>query len=272
MAKLYPDWINGRFPGFLLKRFHQPYLSWLTYNHYFQLLIAWGGILFDFSIVPLLLYKRTRNIGAILSVGFHSFNWIMLNIGIFPFLSLSYLVFFYPPDTVRKFFLPKKPPLTEDELNTTDTSSRNLLRYFFIPYFIIQLALPVRHLFIKGDAIWTEEGHRLAWRMMQKNRRGSAIFTVKDRTAKKEFIYNISKLLTSMQIKSMSDKPDMIWQTAQMIKNEYAKKGHDVEVYVTARASINKRPYRLLIDPKVNLAHTKWDYFTHSEWVILYDE
>jgi vitamin K-dependent gamma-carboxylase len=264
--------MNGRFTGFLLHRFHQPWITWLSHDQRFHVFIAWGGILFDMFIVPLLLYRKTRNIGALLSVGFHLFNWLMLNIGIFPFLSLSYLVFFFPPDRIRAFFLRKKAPLTDDELCVIDKGSKNLMYYFFFPYFLIQLALPVRHHFIKGDVLWTEEGHFLSWRMMLKNKKGSAIFVVKDRSTGQSSVYNLSKLLTKLQIQKMNTKPSMIWQTAQFIRKEYAEKGQDVEVYVTAKSSVNKRKSRLLIDPEIDLAHAKWDYFGHNDWILLYDK
>lgn len=272
MAKLYPDWLDGSFTGSLLHKFHQPWILWLTQSHKFHIFIAWGGILFDLLVVPALLYRKTRNIAAIASVGFHTFNFITLNIGIFPFLSLAYLVFFYPPETIRRLFLPKKLPLTGDELLEADTRGHTILRYFFIPYFIIQFALPVRHFFIKGDVIWTEEGHRLSWRMMLKRRKGTAIFVVKDKTAHNEFVYDTTKMLTKLQIKGMNNRPDMIWQTAQMIRKEYAKKGHNVEVYVTAKASVNDHKSRLLIDPKIDLAHIEWNHFAHNDWIILYNE
>ena len=272
VAKFYPDWLNGRFTGFITRKVNNPYITWLTFNHQFHLFIAYGGILFDLLIVPLLLYKKTRNVAAILSVGFHLFNWAMLNIGIFPFLSMSYLVFFYPPETIRALLMRKKPSLTQDEINSIDVSSKNILRYFFIPYFIIQLALPVRHHFVKGDVLWTEEGHRLSWRMMLKNKKGTAVFAVEDKTTNDSFVYDLTKILTRLQIKNLANKPDMIWQTAQIIKNEYAKKGHNVAVYVTAKVSVNKHTSRLLIDPKVDLAHARWNHFAHNDWILLYDE
>ena len=272
LAKFYPDWLNGRFTGFIIMKMRYPWITWLTYSHKFHLFIAWGGILFDMLIVPALLYKKTRNIAAIFCVGFHLFNWATLSIGIFPFLSISYLVFFYPPDKIRTLLLRNKPPLTEHELNATDTGSKNLLNYFFIPYFIIQFALPLRHHFIKGDVLWTEEGHRLSWRMMLKLKKGTTIFAVKDITNNQSFVYDLNKLLTKRQITNINGKPDMIWQTAQLIKKEYAKKGHDVAVYVTTKVSVNRRTSKLLIDPKTDLAHTKWNYFTHNEWILLYDD
>lgn len=271
VAKLYPDWMNGRFPGSLLARKHNPYISWFTQNHIAHLFIAWGGIFFDMFVVPALLYKKTRIWATLASVFFHCFNFLTLKIGIFPFLSLSYIVFFYPPETIRKFLLPMKRPLTEAELTGIDASGSNVIRYFFIPYFIVQVAMPLRHYFIKGDCLWTEEGHRYSWRMMLKNKKGKVVFKVKDRTDATETVYNLSRLLTKRQVKGMTDKPDMIWQTAQFIRKEYAAKGHEVEVYVTAMVSVNRRPKKLMIDPKVDLAHAEWNYFAHNEWILLYD-
>lgn len=271
VAKLYPDWMNGRFPGFLVRKYHSPYYDWFTQSRTIHICIAWGGILYDMFVVPALLYKKTRKLATVASVVFHCFNFLTLNIGIFPFLSLSYIVFFYPPETIRWFFLPKKQAISQKELIETDTSSKHLVHYFFIPYFILQLAIPLRHYFIKGDCLWTEEGHRHSWRMMLKIKKGTAIFKVKDKTANTEFIYNLENLLVKYQIKNMADKPDMIWQTAQLIKNEYAAKGHKVEVYVTAMAAVNKREAKLIIDPKVDLAAAKWDHFAHNDWILLYD-
>lgn len=272
VAKLYPDWINGRFVMLMLRKYKNTSLTVLTGSHTIHVIIAWGGILYDMLVVPGLLYKKTRRLTTLASVFFHSFNFLTLNIGIFPFLSLSYIVFFYPPEDIRWFFMPKKPALTEEELAATDTAGKYLVNYFFIPYFIVQLLMPLRHHFIKGDCLWTEEGHRYSWRMMLKYKSGTAIFKVKDKTAGIECIYNLKNLLLKYQINKMADKPDMIWQTAQLIKKEYAAKGHEVEVYVTAKVSVNKREAKLLIDPKADLANTKWDYIAHNEWILLYDD
>ncbi|WP_316930169.1 HTTM domain-containing protein [Leeuwenhoekiella sp. MAR_2009_132] len=36
----------------------------------------------------------------------------------------------------------------------------------------MQLELPLRHWIIKDDVLWTEEGHRLSWRMMLRSKGG----------------------------------------------------------------------------------------------------
>lgn len=274
VAKLYPDWLDGTFTGILLSHHHIPYTMGLLQNHYFHLFIAYGGILFDLLIVPLLLYKKTRNLAAVASVGFHFFNWLSLSIGIFPFLSLGYLVFFYPPDTVRRLFFKGKPAI--DNVLPIETKYHygynNVLMCFFVPYFILQLALPLRHHFIKGDVVWTEEGHRLSWRMMLRFKSGKAVFKVIDRETGKQLDFEPKKLFTRLQLKNIAGKADMLWQAAQFIKKDYAAQGKDVAVYVTNYVSLNKHPKKLLIDPATDLTQVHWNYWGHNNWVLIYDD
>jgi len=149
---------------------------------------------------------------------------------------------------------------------------KSILAYFFIPYFIVQLLLPLRHHLIKGDVLWTEEGHRLSWRMMLRSRTGTTNFKIIDNKTNEVIRYRLSKDLTRTQIKKMRTRPDMIWQTAQMIKKKYAKNGKDVRVYADTQIAINHGDTRRLIDPNVDLARAKWDYFWHNDWILLYDE
>jgi len=273
IAKLYPDWLNGTFPNLLVGSFHFRTLGGLLQHHYFHLFIAVGGFLFDLLVVPMLLIKRTRNLAALASVGFHTFNWFLLHIGIFPFLSLSYLVFFYPPDKVKSLLLRKKPFLSQIEEEPVDQQKNlRILKYFFIPYFVIQLVLPVRHYFIKGDVLWTEEGHRLSWRMMLRFKSGTTIFKIRDKKTGERFDFDHKLLFTERQNKRFAGKPDVIWQGAQRIKEYYAKQGRDVAVYVYNEVSINHHPKRLYANPNVDLTSVQWNYFGHNEWILLYDD
>ncbi len=269
LAKFYPDWLDGTFTKNLLDRSvtNQTLHDFFT-QKWFYLFIAYAGIAFDLLIVPLLLFKKTRTIAFIASLIFHLFNSITLQIGIFPFLALSFVVFFYPPETMRKIFFKKKPAVT----NYGKTfEHKNILLYFFIPYFIIQLALPLRHYFIEGDVLWTEEGHRLSWRMMLRSRNGFTQFKVVDKKTGDRIYYDLTKTTTRKQINSMQTKPDMIWQMAQRIKEEYHRGGIEVSIYANTMAAINGRPYKTLIDPNVDLAAAEWDYFFHNDWILLTD-
>lgn len=269
VAKFYPGWLNGDFTKILLSntefKSFRPFFS----QHWFHLFIAYSGIAFDMLIVPLLLWKRTRTIAFLAAISFHIFNAIFLQIGIFPFFALSFIVFFYPSEKIRSVFFKRKIPVEHSE---PITKNKPTLLYFFIPFFIIQLILPVRHHFIKGDVLWTEEGHRLSWRMMLRQRQGWVSFKVIDKSTQIELPYDYLKKLTPKQQGFVSANPDGIWQMAQFIKKEFARKGTDVGIFAHAEVAINGGKFKTLINPKTDLATAKWDYFFHNEWILLYDD
>ena len=271
VSKFYPDWLDGTFTKHLLaNKSPYPFIQEIFNQKWFYLFIAYSGIAFDMLIIPMLLWKRTRTLAFIASLLFHLFNAVTLQIGIFPFFALSFAVFFYPPEKIRKLFFKKKPELDVEKEPVYENKS--ILLYFFLPYFIIQILLPIRHWFIKGDVLWTEEGHRLSWRMMLRSRSGYSHFTVYDSKSGNRIFYDLHSKLTPKQINSVSDKPDAIWQMAQRIKQEYAAQGKEVSIFVDCQISINQKPYRQLIDDKVDLGKASWDYFWHNDWILLYDE
>ena len=271
LAKFYPDWLNGTFARQLLSRsVTNDSLRAIMTQKWFYLFIAYSGIVFDLFVVPLMLFKRTRTIAFIASLIFHIFNSITLQIGIFPFFALSFAVFFFPPERIRSIFFKKKPALTNQNPTTT-TEGILILKYFFVPYLIIQLLLPLRHYFIKGDVLWTEEGHRLSWRMMLRSRNGNTHFKVIDKGTNNELFYDAFSDLTPKQEAGMGTRPDMIWQMAQHIEQKFKNQGTDVAVYANTKVAINEGPYDVLIDPTVDLAAVPWNYYTHCPWILLYD-
>lgn len=268
IAKFYPGWLDGTFAKNMLDKHSFSLLDDLYHQKWFYFFIAYAGILFDLAIIPLLLWKKTRKYAFAASLFFHLFNKMNLGIGIFPFLALSFIIFFFPPETIQRIFFRSKIN-NKEELNSN--YGKKVFVYFFIPYLIIQLSLPLRHWFIKGDVLWTEEGHRLSWRMMLRTRSGYAKFLVVDNTTKKQSIYKLRKLLTKKQIKGMQTRPDMIWQTAQKIKEQYQKKGKDISIFIDSKASINREPLKRLIDLNVDFAKADWNYFGHNDWILLYN-
>ncbi|KOS08087.1 hypothetical protein AM493_20075 [Flavobacterium akiainvivens] len=264
VAKLYPEWLNGTFTAGILNKAGRHFEIGFFRQHWFHVFIAWAGLLFDLLIVPLLLYRKTRVLAFIAAVVFHVFNGLTLHIGIFPYLSLAMLVFFIPQEKFRIY----KP---SGESPVVVKKGRGVLLYFFVPYFILQVLLPIRHHFIQGDVLWTEEGHRLSWRMMLRKRSGYVQFKVQDKQTGKKWTYNLNNTLTPVQLHNMKTKPDMLWQMAQRIKNEYAAQGKQVGVYITSKVSVNKKPERLLIDPHVDMALAEWNYFSHNDWILTYE-
>lgn len=128
-------------------------------------------------------------------------------------------------------------------------------------YFLIQLLLPIRHHFIKDDVLWTEEGHRMSWRMMLRSRTGIIQFKIVDKKTGSSTIIKLDDHLTKKQRRKLAAYPDFIWQYAQMVEKEYAANGNDIAVYAqNSKVSINGKPYKAFIDPQIDLAAEKWKF------------
>ena len=266
IAKFYPDWLDGTFTRNLLADSTNVIaLKKLFLQKWFYLFIAYMGIIFDLLIVPLLLFKKTRMLALLASLTFHLFNAIFLEIGIFPFFALTFVLFFYEPETIRSVFLRKKTSI-ETENGHSNYYGKKIVYFLIIPYLIIQLLLPLRHHFIEGDVLWTEEGHRLSWRMMLRERNGFIHIRIKDLKTGKLSVYDYRKNLTDKQIQNLATKPDFIWQYCQYIKKEF--KGKEIAIFIDCKNSINRKEYKTLIDPKFDMAKAKWDYFRHNEWLL----
>jgi len=147
-------------------------------------------------------------------------------------------------------------------------SLRNPFLVLLSVWFIVQIALPLRHHFFQDDVLWTEEGHRLSWRMMLRSKSGHCTFKVVEAGSRDTIYVDKSQYLTKKQLGSINSKPDMIWQFSQRLKKEYAEKGKQVQVFVDSKVSINGRPFRQFIDPKIDLAGEKWHPFKHHEWIL----
>lgn len=266
IAKFYPDWLDGTFTRNLLADSTNVIaLKKLFLQKWFYLFIAYMGIVFDLLIVPLLLFKKTRMLALLASLTFHLFNAIFLEIGIFPFFALTFALFFYEPETIRSVFLREKTSI-ETENGHSNYYGKKIVYFLIIPYLIIQLLLPLRHHFIEGDVLWTEEGHRLSWRMMLRERSGFIHIRIKDLKTGKLSVYDYRKNLTDKQIQNLATKPDIIWQYCQYIKKEF--KGKEIAIFIDCKNSINRKEYKTLIDPKFDMAKAKWNYFRHNEWLL----
>ena len=267
VAKFYPDWLDASMAALLMSGKSDYWLvGEILQKNWVHWAIAYTGILFDLLIVPLMLWKRTRMLGFVISVFFHLFNSIIFQIGIFPYMSIAFALFFFSPETLRKRFLPKKKLYTGDQVIVPN--HKNLIIGLFSIYFVFQIGLPLRHWFFKDDVLWTEEGHRLSWRMMLRSKSGTLKVYVADKNTGEKELYNYEELLGKKQESSVTTKPDIMWQLAQKIKQVEAEKGRDVAVYMKARVRVNHGNYYPFTDPNVDLAAEKWHPFSHSEWIL----
>lgn len=267
IAKLYGDWLDFRVIAHLMQKKSEYFLiGELLQKPLVHTVIGVFGIVFDFLIIPSLLWKRTRKYAFLVSIFFHLFNSIVFQIGIFPYLSLAFSVFFFEPETIRSLFLKKKKPYSMAK--TLVPSRKNIILGVLAAYFLIQLALPLRHHFIQDDVLWTEEGHRMSWRMMLRSRAGQTDFYVVDKISREENRVQLNAYLTEKQIAKVSSYPDFIWQFAQYLKKQKSEEGKEVAVYVHSEVGINGKTPRKFIDPKTDLASVPWHHFKHNEWIL----
>ncbi|WP_190810751.1 HTTM domain-containing protein [Flagellimonas sp. S3867] len=266
VAKLYEDWLDFSIIEILMKSKSDYYLiGEFLQQQWVHKIVAVFGILFDLLIVPALLWKPTRKIAFGLSIFFHLFNSIVFQIGIFPYLSLAFTIFFFPPKTIRNIFL--KPKTVSIDNTLIEPKNQKWVVATLSIYFVAQLLLPLRHHTIKDDVLWTEEGHRMSWRMMLRSRSGTIRFKVVNKQTNKGQYIDLDDYLTKKQRGKVATYPDFVWQFAQHLKKEYTKKGEDIQVFAYGQARVNSRKSQEFIDPKVDLASVPWKHFSHNEWI-----
>lgn len=268
VAKIDADWLQAKPMAIWLHDRRDYFLGPLYETTWMPSLLAWGGLLFDAAIVPLLLWSRTRTLAVGLSVFFHLFNSYTFRIGIFPYLALSLLVFFFPGEQVRARLLRGRAVATPDEPAPTPSASDRILLAGLAVYFVVQLILPLQHWAFPGNVNWTEEGQRMSWRMMLRTKDGSIHFVVTDPKTGKTWTVHPAKYLTPKQTDRIATRPDMIWQFVQHLKQESRDQGIDpVAIRAVSRVSLNGRPPQPLVDPDYDLAKAEWRYLTANDWI-----
>lgn len=268
IAKLNPDWLQAM-PAklWMVRKQHWPVIGGIFRQPWLPWCIAYGGLLFDLLITPGLLFRRTRVAAFCCSVFFHLSNSIMFSIGTFPYLAISLCIFFFPPAVLEKRF--RIPAGTATVLPRPEYP--RLLAGILTAYLLLQLWLPVRHWFIPGNVSWTEEGHRMAWRMMLRSKHGYVFFHLKDLTTGKTWDEYPERYLSREQAHDLASHPDFCWQFAQYLRRLYSTNGRQVAVFADGRVGLNGRMEQRLYRPDVNLAAVRWRWFGHNEWVTLHD-
>jgi hypothetical protein len=272
LAKLNPDWLAGRpIAIWLQAKSHYPILGPLYQQEWIRWFIVYGGILFDGLVVPLLLWRRTRWLAVAMSFFFHLFNSYTFRVGVFPYLGIAFCVLFFPGEQVRRLLFRRAAPAPARDA-AAPRRRQNLVMVALAAYLALQIALPLRHWLYPGNVDWTEEGHRMSWRMMLRNKAGSATFRAVDRASGESLRVDTRDLLGAKQASRIATRPDMLWRFARIVRDRYAAEGRDVAVYVTSRVSLNGHPPRPLVDPDVDLSRAPWHWLTPQPWILPFDD
>lgn len=250
----------------------QPMTIWLAANTDFPVIgpwldqpaaayvASWAGMLFDLSIVPLLLWRRSRPFAYLAVIGFHLITARLFHLGMFPWIMMASSLIFLPPEWPRRF------------ISATRTAVQPRIRRaapaLVGAYFVLQLALPLRHWLYPGDVLWTEQGFRFAWHVMVMEKDGSLVLHVTDPETQRRWDVRPTEYLTRYQAKMAAPQPDMILQLAHIVADDFRARGvANPVVTVDAFASLNGAPKRRLIDPTVDLA-AESDGLGPQPWIL----
>lgn len=266
ISKFHPDWLRGQ-PMLGLVHNKLEFLEgvpelWLAYG------LAYGGLLLDLLIVPALLWRRTRHAAVAAALLFHLSNSWLFKIDFFPVLAMAGTLMFYPPDWPRRVLAKvgrSGGESVEGGTLAAPVLPQKAIALILCLHFLVQLALPFRSYLYPGDHAWTERGHRFAWHLMQRTKRGRAAFIVEDQATGTRWRVDPEHHLTPRQVQVMSYDPEMLVQFARHLEGLYAVRGYpQVAVYAFARASLNNRDYQQLVDPLRDLTGDLWD----GDWIV----
>lgn len=284
LAKLNIDWLGGepvRY-WFSMKEGVIFPLSLVVHKEWFVWVASYGGIVIDLCCPFMLLFKRTRWIACIVLISFHAMNSQLFQIGYFPLIGMAMLILFFPPSAARKVWgrfqqfvagvqrirLPEK----SDAL-LTGRHSQALLVFFGI-YFALQILLPFRYHLYGQRADWTEIGQKFAWRMMLRNK-DSYIKFLFSKPGAEDWLNEHPDLrphIANDHVERMSDSPWMLLQYARMLDEVLEKNGFpDTEIRVVSVVSLNDRPYRVMIDPTVDLTEADFGVLKVPDWIVPLD-
>ena len=271
IAKFDRDWITGTAPGILLSKanqgtFLEPLMRFEWTAHFY----AWSGMLFDLFVPFAILYKKTRWWAFAAACIFHINNAFVFDIGIFPYLAL-FLTLLYLDPNYPKFLLPRNIKLSLHEIYSKRIAiqqesdwnhlSSKINRTIIGLLFLIQLLLPLRHLFYPGHTTWHQEGHKFSWRMMLREKKVEYIFNVQHPSSKEVRYIELNQFLNPVQIKALGSNPNLILEFAHMI-DEVIQRNAAFDPIVTAvvKVSLNNSPPQLFFDSSKDLSKIPLDH------------
>jgi vitamin K-dependent gamma-carboxylase len=269
------DWLHARpMDIYLTANQHFPLIGGWFDERWLQYAASYAGMLFDLSIVPLMLWRRSRPLGLALAIVFHLSNSLMFNIQVFPYLALAATLLFLGPswprlgDQWRRLSEPVASALrSAPRLTTRQTALFSLLGVFFL----IQLLLPLRHFAFRGNAEWTKLGGYHAWRMLLDVREVEVAFFVTSEDPKAICEVDLSAYLYPNQVNWLG-YPDGAVQFARYIAKQYRERGaSNFEINVWSNIKFNGREGRALYDMDADLASVSRPIGS-ADWLIPLDK
>lgn len=265
LVKIQQDWLNGLpLSLWLSARTDTTIIGSILDQHWVHLVASYFSIGIHLLGAPLLLFKKTRFVMFCIYGIFHGMNSIFFNIGIFPILTLAATTVFFDPNWPRRFV--KTRPFMAKTFHAS--TSFKLTAALLIVFFIAQILLPLRHYLYPGDVMWTDEGHKFAWRMKLREKNGTAAFYIRDPDTGRQWTINNTDYLLPRQIVKVATRPDLALQFAHFLaetwRTEKGVKNPDVRAWIAT--SLNDRTPALLVNPSINLT-TRERSLKAADWI-----
>ena len=264
IAKLNPDWLLNAAPMRIWLYHHGdlPIIGAALQEVWVAYAMSWSGALFDLAIFPAMLWRRSRPFAYGCLVAFHLATWMLFpQLGLFPWLMIGLATIFFAPDWPVLLLRAGRVPVCRyvDATRPTPTPTKRWVARITVValalFVAVQLALPLRHYLYPANVRWTEEGYLFAWRVMLTEKVGFVQYRVREVGTGQSWLVEPGEYLTPTQSERMAFQPELIRQTAHLIRDDFASRGHgDVIVAADAFVAFNGRPNVRLIDPTVDLA------------------
>ena len=258
VAKLNSDWLAGAgLRDYLVTKSALPIVGpWLG-SPSGAVTLAWGGLLFDLFVVPLLMWRRTRILAYLAAIVFHVSNHLLFSIHIFPWFMIVATTVFFEPDWPRRLFRASQLTVPSHEAHRwSDLSLRSRWGFLLLLIYLgAQVVLPFRHIVYVGDIGWHERGHYFAWRMMLRTKRSAMRIYITDPTLGETWNVDLLRQMHISQIEKCARDPEMVLDLAHLLRDDYRRRtGCVPEVRALVLTCYNGRKPQLLIDPTVDLA------------------
>ncbi len=288
LAKVNPDWLllaeplSTWFPG----KYQLPILGSFMHLKTTAFLFSWAGCIYDLSIWAFLWWRKSRPLAYVAVIVFHVLTGILFpRIGMFPAIMIFSTLMFFSSEwhqrildpihevwgkirkTPAKTSLVSSPILQSEEVFLNDWKKITTIG-FLVAYVGIQLFLPMRYLRFGGNLFWHEQGYRFSWRVMLMEKSGHTVFVMKDPVTDLQKEVNLDAYLTAFQRQQLSTQPDMIWQFAQHLGQEFeTNRGYRPQIYVKSRLSLNGRRSQVFLNDSIDVCTLDSPY-QRPDWII----
>ena len=229
IAKLNGDWLQGEPMRYFLQQSSGRAVigslldeAWVTY------LFAYGGLLLDLLVVPLLLWKRTRVAAFLFALAFHLTNAWLFTLDIFPWFMIAATALFFPPDWPRRAvrFIVQELPASPD--TSAPPAPPRWHEHATLAalgvYLAIQVLVPLRSFLYPGNVLWTNEGERFSWRMMLREKRAETWFAVANLETNQHVFVDPRLLMPAEKALEMYHDPQAIHAFADSLVKDWAPK------------------------------------------------